>query len=335
MCVRRRGFTLVELLVVIAIIGILIAVLLPAVQAAREAARRTTCVDNLKNLGLAALNYNSARRVLPPGKMVNSGNTEYSNWAIEILPFLEENVLYDRYDFKRPNYDNFNVKEVGQKILAVMGCPSDPNLRQIASPENADGRLFATGSYRAVGGRGYWGGGNERLWDSWKMERPGSAANWRMTDRGPMHVIMTETSGPALASTNAPTKWGLKQERLGKIADGTANTLLLGEYATTPERINRSVYWAYSYFGMNLGLIVDNVGSFFLVPDYDLCSRNMPDPGFPQACRRAFASYHAAGAVINFVMCDGAVRGIPTEVDLSVLANMATIDGGETRVLTQ
>src|SRR5262245_2461930 len=109
-----HGFTLVELLVVIAIIGILIALLLPAVQAAREAARRTQCSDNLKNMGLGCQAYAAAKRALPPGKLVDDNNctndpTEYSNWAVEILPFVEELPLYQRYHFDQTNDSGGNL----------------------------------------------------------------------------------------------------------------------------------------------------------------------------------------------------------------------------------
>ena len=88
----RRGFTLVELLVVIAIIGILVALLLPAVQSAREAARRTECANNLKQLGLAIHNYHGARGTLPPGVISNSGTrfgSPRTTWTIHLYPYLE------------------------------------------------------------------------------------------------------------------------------------------------------------------------------------------------------------------------------------------------------
>jgi prepilin-type N-terminal cleavage/methylation domain-containing protein/prepilin-type processing-associated H-X9-DG protein len=320
----RRGFTLVELLVVIAIIGILVALLLPAVQAAREAARRTQCIDNLKNLGLAVLNYNNAHKSLPPGKVVEANNREFSGWAIEILPYLEESALHDRYNFKQPNNHASNTF-VGQTPLPIMNCPSDENAGRLATPgdpsqaDNRGNHDWATSSYRAVGGRGYWGGNNEKLWDSWKMEKPDSSlAALRMSDRGPLHLVI---------------KHGLQPVRDRHIVDGHSKTLLIGEYATHPRTINRTVYWAYSFFGMNLGSIVDNVGSHFLTPDYAICSANQPDPGFPQACRRAFASNHSGGAAINFVFCDGSVHPITTDVNLSLLANMATINGQESAVV--
>ena len=98
---RVAGFTLVELLVVIAIIGVLVALLLPAVQAAREAARRTQCGSNLKQIALGVHNYISANRTLPPGAVVTGACCSaysYSNWAIEILPMMEQQTLFATYD---------------------------------------------------------------------------------------------------------------------------------------------------------------------------------------------------------------------------------------------
>ena len=104
----RDGFTLVELLVVIAIIGILIALLLPAVQAAREAARRIQCSNNLKQIGLGMHNHLSAHGILPPAAKVEGGGSCPMNapllsrgpgWAILILPYIEQTTLYERFDF--------------------------------------------------------------------------------------------------------------------------------------------------------------------------------------------------------------------------------------------
>src|ERR1700760_4340713 len=93
---KRKAFTLVELLVVIAIIGILVALLLPAIQAAREAARRSQCQNHIKNLALAVLNYESAKKRYPPGFVSEPLKTEAWAWSIFILPYIEEQALYDR-----------------------------------------------------------------------------------------------------------------------------------------------------------------------------------------------------------------------------------------------
>ena len=111
---NRRAFTLVELLVVIAIIGILIALLLPAVQAAREAARRSQCANNLKQIGLALLNYEDAFKTLPPSVVYGCPGDRttataeipyHHTWITRILPFLEQQALYDQMDPLRPAWD--------------------------------------------------------------------------------------------------------------------------------------------------------------------------------------------------------------------------------------
>lgn len=139
----RAGFTLVELLVVIAIIGLLVALLLPAIQAAREAARRTECVNKLKQLGLGLHNYHDTYNVFPPGAItkttrcrLDSGNTRTDGgppWTVLILPFVEQSSLHDRFDFSKPFASrwidgaipntNFNLQFTTNRTFH---CPSDP-----------------------------------------------------------------------------------------------------------------------------------------------------------------------------------------------------------------
>ena len=139
-CPRRRrtvGFTLVELLVVIAIIGILVALLLPAIQAAREAARRTKCQNNLKNLGLALHNYHDSHKTFPPavdallsGSGVMDGSRILGNWAVKTLPYIEEQSVADLFDISATRRilddtkDDRNYRARGTE-LEVMLCPSD------------------------------------------------------------------------------------------------------------------------------------------------------------------------------------------------------------------
>ena len=170
---RLTGFTLVELLVVIAIIGILVALLLPAVQAAREAARRAQCQNNMKNVALAVLNYESARQELPRaitardgGSLGNLGvNTNYeSTWMIDCLPYLEEQGLYDTFDFDlsiaggllTSNPANaVNIVARGTDIQ-ILKCPSDANNLVRFNGTNPIGDNWSRGNYAANVGPGQW-----------------------------------------------------------------------------------------------------------------------------------------------------------------------------------
>jgi len=125
-----RGFTLVELLVVIAIIGILIALLLPAVQAAREAARRIQCTNNLAQLGLALQNYDAAHEALPPGVVNADGPIRstpqgyHMSWLVQLLPYIEEQVTFKHVDFAVGAYDKKNDPVLKTEVH-VFACPSD------------------------------------------------------------------------------------------------------------------------------------------------------------------------------------------------------------------
>ncbi len=127
---NRRGFTLVELLVVIAMIGILIALLLPAVQASRETARRVRCVNNLAQLGMALHNYEAGYEVLPPGvvnpngPIHNAPNGYHMSWLVQVLPYIEEEVTYRHVDFSAGVYDPKNQVVRRVKIRSFL-CPSD------------------------------------------------------------------------------------------------------------------------------------------------------------------------------------------------------------------
>jgi prepilin-type N-terminal cleavage/methylation domain-containing protein/prepilin-type processing-associated H-X9-DG protein len=132
----RRAFTLIELLVVIAIIAVLIALLLPAVQAAREAARRAQCVNNLKQLGLAAHNYLSSNNVLPPSALTNQGNNTGAwsvSWTDSMLNQLEQTAMYNGINFSLAMTDPTNTT-VGYLFVAPFICPSESLLSRPASP---------------------------------------------------------------------------------------------------------------------------------------------------------------------------------------------------------
>jgi prepilin-type N-terminal cleavage/methylation domain-containing protein len=159
---RNKAFTLVELLVVIAIIGVLVALLLPAIQAAREAARRSQCKNNLKQIGIALHNYESARRSFPPGfisaaknNVVNAEGTGPGwGWGAFILPYLEESAVFQQIDFKKnitdPLYD-----QLREKPLTIFRCPSDSVELPLFAVQNSSGSAItqlAFGNYVGVAG---------------------------------------------------------------------------------------------------------------------------------------------------------------------------------------
>ena len=136
---KTAGFTLVELLVVIAIIGILIALLLPAVQSAREAARRIQCTNNMKQIGLALLSYETNFKRLPPGAFWGcSDGTRKGSILIRLLPFLEQQTLYDAFDFSQSNVDGQTFPgtsdPIGATVVSAFLCPSD-NHPQVINTE--------------------------------------------------------------------------------------------------------------------------------------------------------------------------------------------------------
>ncbi len=128
-----KGFTLIEMLVVIAMISVLIALLLPAVQQAREAARRTECKSNLMQIGFALFNYHQAHTVFPPGVVNATGPIQdnqqgyHYSWTVQLLPQLEQNNLYQKLDFSQSIYSTNNTNWTDEYQLQVFTCPSDPD----------------------------------------------------------------------------------------------------------------------------------------------------------------------------------------------------------------
>ena len=257
---HRNGFTLVELLVVIAIIGILVALLLPAVQAAREAARRSQCQANMKNVALAVLNYESTFQELPAaisheGTIGNLAvNTTYnSTWLIDTLPYLEEQALYDTFDFSQrittgllsntgaSNYPNIVAR--GTEI-PILKCPSDEN-NQTKFQSNALGDNWARGNYAANAGPGNWLNGNGSGSGSvspFIMDNSGRpSAAWR----GSGTSVTWPSSIRGAFGPNASVE-------LSQIVDGTSKTMMLAELRGGISELDWRGVWALPHPGGSL-----------------------------------------------------------------------------------
>jgi prepilin-type N-terminal cleavage/methylation domain-containing protein/prepilin-type processing-associated H-X9-DG protein len=152
--VARRGFTLVELLVVIAIIGVLVSLLIPAVQAAREAARRTQCGNNLKQIGLAVCNYQSVKRVFPTGCIEcrfvagqSNANRKFIAWNVAALPYIEQQAVFDKFDYTQPAKSAAN-KEAVRIVLPTFMCPTSARNQLTSGDKNKNGQ-WDPGDYMA------------------------------------------------------------------------------------------------------------------------------------------------------------------------------------------
>jgi prepilin-type N-terminal cleavage/methylation domain-containing protein len=200
---RRRGFTLVELLVVIAIIGILVSLLLPAVQAAREAARRMSCSNNERQITIALLNYHDSFKAFPPGAIAGWGHS----WAANILPQLEQQALSEGIPWgDAPNWydtdpDSLYVQNLARTQLSVFRCPSQPGPKEMS-----------------------WSGITDRYITNYLGNAGGDAA---VDDFAPPPQIDMSRSNGVMFANHCFSSW--RTTRMADILDGTSSTFLIGE----------------------------------------------------------------------------------------------------------
>ena len=298
----RRAFTLVELLVVIAIIGILIGLLLPAVQSSREAGRRISCANNLKQIGLAALSFESENAVLPP--RCNT-TVPYRGWGPILLPYLEEKALTKQYKYNLNFWDPGNASAVSTPVT-VFSCPSAPAGRkvEIITDDDAPVPGIVTGS---IGAEGDYFAPNavDAFW--WPPAQYALASD--------------ELEAPAMAVDGG--------RRMCEITDGAAHTLLISELAGRPDQWILGVrqpdnsnlrfpYWWGPWASYNSCI-------------YKTWSDDGQTPGgfCTINCNNSWGIYafHTSGA--NALLVDGSVHFLAVGLDRDVFAGLVTRAGGE------
>ena len=303
---RRVGFTLIELLVVIAIIAILIALLLPAVQQAREAARRTQCKNNMKQIGLALHNYESTASCWPLGS--NSPWNTVPNWRLQIFPYLEQGNLYSQMDFSQSfagNVVTVNTTALRNNKIAAYICPSstlDPNANLINNSQLIQTPMYVgiSGSFPDVAGR-----------------TVGSASNY-----GGFY-------------TNNGLLRHNQQTRIRDAVDGTSNVMMVAEQSGRVglQDIRSGYYGGYTgttrpgpVTGSNPAG-ADSWSTGLTSVQYRINSPTTAGGSDrPWDANTVINSFHIGG--IHGLLGDGSVRFVSDNVDMGVLRNLCSCDDG-------
>jgi prepilin-type N-terminal cleavage/methylation domain-containing protein len=303
----HKAFTLVELLVVIAIIGILIALLLPAVQAAREAARRSQCTNNLKQLGLAMHNYHDTHKKFPYGYLETGTLHKRTCWAQEIWPYMEQQPLYDMYMEDTHEWVMDVDPAVRDAQIAGFNCPSDGS-----APAFGGNGGLRNGGYGAQGNYIVCTGGPDPTGNIYD-----GIMHYGTRDLGGMFYRRSETT-------------------FADILDGSSNTLMASEGIIRGKATggwgDAGAYWGGAPHGGYGFTTLEPPNS--PLPDrmYDCKDNDWPqspcsDTGGTDDHRTFARSYHPGGAV--FVLGDGSVRFISETVNLTTYHALGTRRGGE------
>ena len=297
----RRGFTLIELLVVIAIIAVLIGLLLPAVQQAREAARRMQCANNLKQIALAASNYHDVYGCFPQGVQF-SFSFSTSGHHVALLSFLEQVPLFNALNFNWVvPWSDANTTFAGSVRPSVYVCPSDTQGTQV---DNFDAALFLPPGYPVLSYRNF-----TEAYTSYA----GNAGTWFRHSRS--QAILDQSNGLFFHNEGSPgagisgsTIW--TAVRIASITDGTSNTIAHGEHAigllTDDDRIANGPVWACGWYG-------DTTFTSFYPLNPQRKVQNVYGDGLTEAYIGAASSFHPGGG--NFAMADGSVRFIKDSID--------------------
>lgn len=330
---RRSAFTLVELLVVIAIIGVLIALLLPAVQMARESARRTSCLNNLKQLGLAMHNQHASFGYFP-----GFGQTSMTSFSVQarLLPFVEQQNLQDLIDFAQPLYigsshsQSLNPvqRDAAATRLPLFRCPSDGQRDLL---EENPGEVLAGGNYVVCTGSGT-GTNYDARYPTDGVFYYGSRAGFRdMTDGASNTIVMSETLLGLGKNMSPYTPAKTERRRLMGLLDGYfpqhgkpgLNQLADPDLGFLESLASGATQWYGNRgFGWIVGKPLATAFSAYLPPNSDTPDVHAHGIGYFSA-----RSLHPGG--VNCLLGDGSVRFIHNLIRLQVWRALATREGGE------
>ncbi len=288
----QSGFTLVELLVVITIIGILIALLLPAVQAAREAARRLQCGNSFKQVGLALHNYHTAHGCFAPGILLlysETGTCAAFGWASYVLPYLEQQAVYEKIDFEgaRTYFDAGGIREAGASRIEAYLCPSDAQGGELASCCS-------------------WGNvGPDPLEDCRQTNMGGVMDSRQLYYYRPTQLALSQVDG----------MFGFEKGcRIADVLDGTSNTLMIGELTGG----GRGTYSAHFWITHDIIGTSDGINGPWTIPGGGT---------FSGVYGAGFSSYHPGGC--HFTFADGTVHFLSENIAHDVLVALTTRAKGE------
>lgn len=343
---RGRGFTLVELLVVIAIIGILVALLLPAIQAAREAARRAQCSNNMKQLGLSIHNYVSAKKDVlpggvyqqhdsdPPAHTPGAGAYQSDSFFVYLMPYMENQAIYDNWKFTDRGKNSATDTSPAAIQIPTLLCPSDSPAEKVCYFQSAvTSANMAFGGYYSVTSYA----GNHGTMNYYPT---GAGCGPISTDDGMFYIWAPKgsTAGVAYVHTNGSTFRPDRGVSLKSVTDGTSKTLLFGE------KYNQDPVFDAKYTGQS-GLLIHQWSLWGWTGGFKGTGHVTRSGGVTQAinlqsdscilsatcCQdqrlRTWGSGHPGGA--NFVMTDGSTQFIADSVNPTTLADISTRNGGE------
>lgn len=316
---QNRGFTLVELLVVIAVIAMLVALLFPAVQAARESARRTQCVSNMRQVALALLNHHDARGYFPHGNYNYIDGTDstpepYNNmqdrrcWFHETLPYIEEDALFNDFDtYMQTNRSALGYPRLDTVVPAFM-CPADPLGPKLDT---------------------FWGGFNGLSTQGFSGNFVGSAGNEYFNPT----EINGENVHPLVASSKLNGMlFAISKVRIGQVTDGTSSTTLVGEVILSPDTDSHDLRGRYYNPATGGVLFSTRIPPNTMVPDrFNWCGKN-PVPQAPCVWSGtnmflSARSYHVGG--VNIAMVDSSARFVVDSVDAEAYKAAGSRNGAE------